>query len=299
MTAGSAGELRFGVTLPQFTSDPERFTDGVKAAEDAGLDSVWVFDHLWPLGGKRDMPILECWTALAWAAAATTRVQVGTLVTRSSLRHPALVAKMAATVGAIAPGRLVVAIGGGDHLNKQENVAFGAPYLEGGDRIRQLVSTTQLVQRYLKTEAATMAGDLASVSELPPSPRSEPSPRVWMGGRSDEVLEAAGRIADGWNGWGTNVTAFAADAAKVRRIAGERDFEISWAGQVILGADDAGDGAVVAHGGTEPITGAPETVEQRLGDLVAAGARHLIASFPGPHAPASYEAFGAIAGRLR
>ena len=58
--------VAIGVTLPQFTGDPERFLDGVRRAEELGFDSVWVFDHLWPLGGNRERPILECWTALSY-----------------------------------------------------------------------------------------------------------------------------------------------------------------------------------------------------------------------------------------
>ena len=62
---------KIGVTLPQFTDDAKRFISGVRDAEAMGFESVWLFDHLWPLGGKRERPILECWTALAYVAAAT------------------------------------------------------------------------------------------------------------------------------------------------------------------------------------------------------------------------------------
>jgi alkanesulfonate monooxygenase SsuD/methylene tetrahydromethanopterin reductase-like flavin-dependent oxidoreductase (luciferase family) len=104
--------LKLGVTLPQFTGDAELFLDGARRAEHLGLDSVWVFDHLWPLGAKR-RPILEGWTALASVASATERIGIGTMVTRSSLRNPAVLAAMAATVGALAPGRLTVGLGCG------------------------------------------------------------------------------------------------------------------------------------------------------------------------------------------
>lgn len=281
--------VRIGVTVPQFTGDLARFADSCDRAIALGFDSLWVFDHLWPLGGRRDRPILECWTTLAYLAATYRDIQVGTLVTRSSLRHPAIVAKMAATVGAIAPSRVIVGLGSGDHLNKDENVAFGAPYYRGGDRVRQLVSTLEVVQRFLKTPAATMHDGFADVHDLPASPTAEPPPRVWIGGRSVELLEVAGRIADGWNGWGANLRAFGEDACRVRDIAGERRFDISWAGQVLLARDDAT--ARAKLGARDPalfVLGGPDTIRARLREAVAAGARHLIVALP-EAGPSAYE----------
>lgn len=270
--------IRFGVTLPQFTSDPRRFAAGAERARELGFDSVWVFDHIWPLGGTRDQPILECWSALAWLAAATD-LHIGTLVTRSSLRQPALVGKMAATVGEIAPGRMTIAIGSGDHMNRDENESIGAPYYSGSARIRQLVSTVEVVQRFLKVPEVTFQDEFVDIRALPSTPRVTPLPAVWVGGRSDEILEVAGRVADGWNGWGANVEAFAADAAKVRTIAGERPFEISWAGQIVLGAPSPG--RLPGHGDpTDRIEGPPEAVTAVLQRVIQAGATHLVASIP-------------------
>src|ERR671915_1147412 len=114
-----------GATLPQFTDDGHAFVEAAQRAESLGLDSVWLFDHMWPLTGGKTRPVIESWTALAHLAAATSRITVGTLVTRSTLRHPLLLAKMAATVGAIAPGRVIVGIGSGDEQSRNENEAFG------------------------------------------------------------------------------------------------------------------------------------------------------------------------------
>ena len=91
-------ELKLGVTLPQFTAEPAQVVDAALRAESLGLDSSWVFDHLWPLSGGKERPALEAWTTLAYLAAATSRIDLGTLVTRSTLRQPAVLAKMAATV---------------------------------------------------------------------------------------------------------------------------------------------------------------------------------------------------------
>ena len=286
--------VRLGVTLPQFTAGRDRFLEGVSGATNAGIDSLWVFDHIWPLH-QPQRPALECWTTVAWLAR-HTRAHIGTLVTRSSLRHPALVAKMAATMGEIAPGRFTITLGSGDHMNRDENRSIGAPYYEGHNRVAQLVSTIEVVQRFLKLERVDYADDFASIDGLPPSPRTEPAPAVWVGGRSVELLEVAGRIADGWNGWGANMETFASDARKVIELAAERDFTVSWAGQVLIRDTDAE--AKAAWGDRDPlqvVMGSPETVRGILDDAVGAGAQWLIASFPKP-TPEDYEAFMNIAG---
>jgi alkanesulfonate monooxygenase SsuD/methylene tetrahydromethanopterin reductase-like flavin-dependent oxidoreductase (luciferase family) len=292
--------VKIGVTLPQFTADPDRFMSGVERVEGMGFDSMWLFDHLWPLGGKRERPILESWTSLGFIAEATTDADIGTLVTRASLRHPAILAKMAATVGSIAPGRLTVALGSGDHLNRPENEAFGAPFFREAERAPQLVSTLETVARYLKTGSVTLHDDFVDIEELPASPRTDVGPRVWLGGRSVEVLEAAGRIADGWNGWGANLETFAADARKVTALAGTRPFEVSWAGQVILADDDAK--ARERLGDRDPtqfVVGSPETVRTALTSAITAGATHLIVALPDAGDVGAYEHLAASVEPLR
>jgi alkanesulfonate monooxygenase SsuD/methylene tetrahydromethanopterin reductase-like flavin-dependent oxidoreductase (luciferase family) len=281
---------RIGVTLPQFTDDAQRFTDGARAAIEQGFDSVWVFDHLWPLGGKRERPILECWTSLAHLAATTDRVEIGTLVTRSSLRNQGVLVKMAATVGTIAPGRTIIGLGSGDAMNRSENEAFGAPFYSGKHRTEQLVATLEVLLRGLKTGRATH-GQV----DLPLSPQPAEPVRVWLGGRSVEVLEVAGRIADGWNGWGANLDAFALDAAKVKSVAGTRAFQISWAGQVIVAENDAAARDIL--GDRDPaqfVTGSPETVRGELAKAIEAGATHLIVALP----QATPEAYSMLAAAL-
>jgi alkanesulfonate monooxygenase SsuD/methylene tetrahydromethanopterin reductase-like flavin-dependent oxidoreductase (luciferase family) len=280
-----------GVSLPQFTAEPDVMLDGARRAQAAGLDSVWLFDHLWPLG-RKDRPVLECWSTLAWLAATTEQIEIGTLVTRSSLRHPAVVAKMAATVGEIAPGRVIVGIGSGDEASRAENEAFGIPYYRGDERIDQLVSTVTVMRRYLSQATVTRHDDFAAIEELPTSPRPEPAPRIWVGGRSEQMLEVAGTEADGWNGWGGTPENFAADAQLVLDYSGGRPVELSWGGQVILGETDRD--AQTRLGDRDPknfVVGAPEIVAARLQAFVDAGARHLVIGFPDAGTPGTYEAF--------
>jgi alkanesulfonate monooxygenase SsuD/methylene tetrahydromethanopterin reductase-like flavin-dependent oxidoreductase (luciferase family) len=267
--------VKLGITLPQFTEDRDRFLAIARRAEESGIDSLWLFDHLWPLTGK-ERPILECWTSLAYVAAATERITVGTLVTRSSLRHPALLAKMAATVGEIAPGRVVLTIGSGDELSRPENEAFDIPYWVADDRVDQLRSTVEIVVAYLNQDDVTVRDDFVDVKRLPTSPRPEP-PQVWVAGRAGDTLEVAAMLADGWNGWGETPERFAQDANIVAGMAGEREPLLTWAGLVMLEESDAA--ARERLKGRDPgdrIVGGPETVAAGLQAFQEAGAMHLI-----------------------
>ena len=268
-------EVLFGATLPQFSSDVEVFRRAVDRVTGLGFDSVWLFDHLWPLSGGKERPIFESWTTLAWLAERTD-LRVGTLVTRSSLRNPALLAHMASTVATIAPGRLTVAIGSGDEMSRGENEAFGLPYWEGEERIAQLESTVRVVRGHLDGESVTHHDDLVDVSDLPPGPQAV-RPAVWVAGRTDATLDVAARLADGWNGWGGTVERFEQDASNLVALAGDREVELTWGGI----ARDEG-----------------ETSEMAAG-VIEAGARHVILTPPSASADGAYDALGRILTGLR
>ncbi|MDQ3915798.1 MAG: LLM class flavin-dependent oxidoreductase [Actinomycetota bacterium] len=280
--------VRLGVTLPQFTADAAVFTDGIRRAEDLGFDSLWVFDHLWPLGAKR-RPILESWTALAWLASMTSSVRVGALVTRSSLRHPAVLAKMAATVSEIAPGRVCVAVGSGDLASSDENLAFGIPYWSGPDRMDQLASVVEVLHRFRGGEPVTVADDFTEISGL----SAQPGPRdysLWVAGRSVAALDVAGRLADGWNAWAASPEEFARAAAALKEIAGERRVELTWGGQVVVAeTDEAAHERLGRRNPAHYVTGGPETVAAYLRRLVDAGAVHLVLASPFASDTQSYE----------
>ena len=286
-------DVLVGVTLAQFTDDAERFADSARRAEDLRLDSIWVFDHLWPLSGGKERPVLEGWTSLSWLAGATEGVRIGTLVTRSSLRHPAVLAKMAATVGSIAPGRLILAIGSGDEQSRGENDAFGIPYYAGADRIEQLSSTVKVVRAFLNGPEVTVDDEFASIKKLPVSPRPPERPALWVAGRADDALEIAGTYGDAWNGWGDSPERYAQDALRVAEFAsaaGDRDVELTWGGLVVIGKDD--DDAQRKLGKRDPsqyLVGGPETIARQLSGFIDAGARHLIVTFSDAGTPGSYE----------
>lgn len=219
--------MKTGIILPQFDAGPAELLGAARLAEESGLDSVWVFDNLWGVPG-RDRPVLEAWTSLAAVAAATTRITVGSLVLRTTVRNRRVLLSMAESLEMVAPGRTVIGLGIGDTRTREEQIAYGMEFPPGPERGAEL-------ERHLDLFAA----------ELPQVP-------VWVGGGSSYVMKLIPK-ARGYNYWGT-VDGFEAHLDRARAQAAGRPVEMSWGGPKIdrqglerlleLGADHA----VVAAG---------------------------------------------------
>jgi alkanesulfonate monooxygenase SsuD/methylene tetrahydromethanopterin reductase-like flavin-dependent oxidoreductase (luciferase family) len=183
-----------------------------------------------------------------------------------------------------------VAIGSGDKLSRPENEAFGLPYYRGEDRVRQLIFTLDVVRAYLHEPRVSRRDRYGTIEDLPASPRTDPPPAVWAGGRSPELLEVAGRLADGWNAWGATPQEFALESATVARAAAGKPLEMCWGGLVLLGADDReAEQKVGLRDRSEYVVGGPATVSAHLSELVRSGAHHLVVTFPDAARPEAYE----------
>jgi alkanesulfonate monooxygenase SsuD/methylene tetrahydromethanopterin reductase-like flavin-dependent oxidoreductase (luciferase family) len=246
--------VKVGLTLPSFVTDPTEMVTVARAAESAGLDGVFVFDHLFRVdAGRRRRPAIEGVAALGAIAVATERVRIGTLVARASLRPAASLAVALETVARLAPGRLIAGIGAGDSASREENDAFGVPAGTAGDRVGAL-------------RAAVAAA------------RDRGFP-VWVAGSSAAVRTAAAHDADGWNQWGSAPTVFARHAAVLRRDAARSPFACTWGGLVLVADDDAAAGEQARRIGADPsaIVGGPDRVADGLARYVRAGADWVIA----------------------
>ena len=140
--------MEFGLILSQFTDRWDHVIGDARRAEAAGLDSVWLVDHL--LGLSADIPVFEGWTALAAVAGAVDRVRLGHLVTCVGFRNPGLLAKMAATLDHASAGRLELGLGAGWYQAEYE--AFGFAFGTAGERRRHFTA-------YIEAVVAMLGGD--------------------------------------------------------------------------------------------------------------------------------------------
>ncbi|MEE2031428.1 LLM class flavin-dependent oxidoreductase [Rhodococcus chondri] len=136
--------VQFGVFVPQFRIGFDGMRVRALAAERAGFDSFWLMDHLYSPGGK-PTDSLESWTLLTALAGATSTIRLGHLVGCNPLRHPALLAKMAATVDNISAGRLDLGLGWGSV--EAEFDMFGIPVGSRRERAEALGETLEIFRK--------------------------------------------------------------------------------------------------------------------------------------------------------
>ncbi len=105
-------DLKFGIQLWAQNTTWAQFRDAAVAAEAAGWDSVWTWDHLLAIFGPWRQPIFEGWMSLAGWAASTSRIRLGLMVGANTFRNPGLTAKLATTLDHISDGRAILGIGG-------------------------------------------------------------------------------------------------------------------------------------------------------------------------------------------
>lgn len=189
---------RFGIFVPQINTEVPALVAAARDAEKAGFDSFWVMDHLFaPGGGQADA--LESWLLLTAVATGTSRIRLGHLVGCNPLRHPAVLAKQAATLDVISNGRLELGLGWGSI--EAELDMFGIPYGSRRERSEQLGETIEILRLMFAGEPFTYAGKHFSLTNAwgRPVPVQDRVP-VHIGGAGRQLtMPLVAQHADWWN----------------------------------------------------------------------------------------------------
>jgi coenzyme F420-dependent glucose-6-phosphate dehydrogenase len=187
--------LRLGYKASAEQFGPRRLLDLAMAAEHHGFESVWTSDHFQPWRHTDG----HAPNALAWlgaAAASTERVILGTSVLTPTLRYnPAVVAQAFATLGCLAPGRIVLGVGTGESLNE---IVVGAPWPEQKERFHRLKESVLLMQQLFREEFVTFEGDFYRTHNATLYDRPLQPVPVYVAGSGPAAARLAGRIGDGF-----------------------------------------------------------------------------------------------------
>jgi len=169
-----------------------------RLADDHGFDSCWVFDHLRPMGRDRTGDIFEAWTILAAMAEATSRVRLGTLVTGNLYRHPALLAKMAATVDHVSGGRLDVGLGAGG--DPDVDPAIGLPEVAARERVERLDESARILRMLWTQPETTFSGKHFRLTGVPSEPKPVQAPLpLWLASNGERRgMRVVAAHATGW-----------------------------------------------------------------------------------------------------
>ena len=233
-----ADETAIGVLLPlapgQITSG-EFLREWVAVVEECEVESVWGIEHVVlahdydpkypysesgqiPSGsgaaaGGRPMP--DPLDTLAYIAAVSQKVKLGTSVVIAPLHSPAVLAKRVSTIDNLSDGRMILGLGIG--WQREEYEAVGAPFRHRGARLEECIGA----MRALWADApATFHGDHVAFERVYSSPQpARGSVPIVLGGNSAPAVERAGRIGDGWYPYTIGPDEFEASAARLREVA--------------------------------------------------------------------------------
>jgi alkanesulfonate monooxygenase SsuD/methylene tetrahydromethanopterin reductase-like flavin-dependent oxidoreductase (luciferase family) len=284
-----------------------------RLAEDLGYDSLWVADHL--MLGK-DEAILEGWTVLSALAGSTSKAALGMIHQAHFFRHPALTAKMVATLDQVSGGRLIHFYDVGQQ--KPEHHAYGIFTMDDDDeRAASMIEGLDLsIKLWTSREPVDYQGQYFHLDGAicTPKPIQQPHPPIWLGETHPDILRAVARYAQGWNTMPLSVSEFRRRLGLVREACEQEgrsfdDLEISLELQVIIEPDHASvrhrlkgmldlapggiasadsDLAAFAQGETDTIPGSlrettligtPEDIRQQLQEYIDEGADHVMLWF--------------------
>jgi F420-dependent oxidoreductase-like protein len=290
--------VRFGLQLwPQRTTWPE-FRDATLAAEAAGWDSVWVWDHLLAIQGPWQQPIFEGWALLNAAAAITERVRLGLMVGANTFRNPGVTTKLATTLDHVSNGRAILGIGGA--WFEREHEAFGIDFgASVGERLDKLEEAVPLMRRLFDGDQVSHHGRFYTFTNAlcEPRPVQAHLPILVGGSGPKKTLRTVARHADAWNTSGevsevkSHLEILAAHCADAGRSMSEIELTISFPTIIRDGvaqaeakraAQLAYNGITDGGGGVPLLLGSPKVVADTLRPYLKLGFSTVIVRMPAP-----------------
>ncbi|MBF6354875.1 TIGR03560 family F420-dependent LLM class oxidoreductase [Nocardia higoensis] len=309
--------MRFGLFVPQgwrldlVGIDVEQQWDVMRglarrADEHDEWESIWVYDHFHTVPQPTREATHEAWTLMAAFAASTERVRLGQMCTAISYRHPAYLAKVAATTDIISGGRVEMGIGGGWY--EHEWRAYGCGFPSAGDRLARLDEGVQIFRQAWTTGEATFHGKHYQVDGaiVRPLPLQDGGIPLWIaGGGEKKTLRIAAKYAD-YTNFSGELEEFARKSEILREHCAEvgTDFDAivrSSNFNAVLGRDEAevkqrvasiraqlaaaiGDAAAAEYAerlfASGPAVGTPEQVAENLSKVQQLGLGYAILNFP-------------------
>ena len=268
--------MRIGIQLPSFSYGGDAADIGpmfgrlAREADQAGLDSLWVMDHFFQIRmvGAPEEPMLESWSALAFAAAQTQRITLGTLVSGGHYRHPGVLVKTATTLDVLSGGRAWLGIGAG--WNEEESRGLGVPFPSTAERFERLEETLQIALQMWAGDESPYQGrhyQLERPLNSPPAVRRPHPPVLIGGGGEKKTLRLVAKYADACNLFDSPELPHKLDVLREHCEREGRDqAEIEKTALHALSADATLDHAVEA-----------------VGRLAGEGIEHVIFSWPTAH----------------
>ncbi len=297
--------MRIGVVLPISQRDgtpapptyPEVRAVAV-AAEAAGFDSLWIYDHLLFRFDGETTGIREAWTVLSAIAEATSRVQLGTIVMCTSFRNPALLAKMAGTLDHVSGGRLILGVGCGWHDPEYE--AFGYPTDHKVGRFEEALT---VIRELIREGRSDMDGRWTQARDAVLLPPARPDIPILIAAKRPRMMELTARHADAWNAaWfgepDERLATVRADLEAACAAVGRDPDSLEITVGISVRYPDLATDAYPVDTEDPALEGSLDEVAAGLAAHAALGAGHIIANLE-PATPLAVERFAAAVDRFR
>jgi alkanesulfonate monooxygenase SsuD/methylene tetrahydromethanopterin reductase-like flavin-dependent oxidoreductase (luciferase family) len=188
--------IPIGLNLTSIGVSSKWWLESARQAEQAGFAGVYCWDHHISQGPKKTTPVLECWTTLTAVATNTTRLRVGSFVTNVMNRHPAILARMLATISDQSGPRVDLGIGVGG--NAEEMAAYGIRFPDPSERVAILEEAVAVMRVLWTGGPADYDGRFFQLRQAYAFPAPVAAPRIIVGGEKPAGARLAARVGDGW-----------------------------------------------------------------------------------------------------